>query len=222
MKPITNRIIYCLFASLLIVAVSCKNSSTGGDITDKLEMIEEVTPVTGGEKATIIVNRNEAQQAYFSIEFKNIESNDIIDNGIRDSWCIDIRAPLDLDSGTYENLPLYSTYRVDKWRPVNYLFNIADDLKKDDPELTWREFQIAIWSLRTNPEFDLNNVTSDDLPEALKTKEGEPNFNFEKVRMLLETVDNGYKEFEYGPGVKYAVIAATPPEIQTVITFVES
>ena len=117
-------------------------------------------------------------------------------------------------------MQLYSTHRVDKWRPVNYLFSIADDLKKNDPELTWREFQIAIWSLRTNPKFDLNNVTPDDLPEAFKTKEGEPNFNFEKVRMLLETVDNGYQEFEYGPGIKYAVIAATPPEIQTVITFV--
>lgn len=206
---------------MLIAAVSCKKSSTGGDITDTLELIEEVTPVTGGEETTIVVKRNEAQQAYFSIEFKNIEPNEIIDNGIRDSWCIDIRAPLNLNSGTYNNLPLYSTYRVDKWRPVNYLFNIADDLKKADPELTWREFQIALWSLRTNPKFDLQDMKSEDLPEAFKTEGGEPNFNFEKVRMLLETVEDGYSDFEYGPGIKYAVIAATPPEIQTVITFVE-
>ncbi|PAU92841.1 hypothetical protein CK503_14225 [Aliifodinibius salipaludis] len=221
MNPIKNRFIYCLLASLLIVAVSCKKNSTDGDIKDTLELIEEVTPVTGGEETTIVVKRNEAQQAYFSIQFKNIEANDIIDNGIKDSWCIDIRTPLDLDSGTYENVPLYSTYRVDKWRPVNYLFNIADDLKKDDPELTWREFQIAIWSLQTHPKFELEDVKSEDLPEAFKTEDGKPNFDFEKVKTILETVENGYTDFEYGPGIKYAVIAATPPEIQTVITFVE-
>lgn len=220
MKPITNFKI-CLYAITLLFSASCTNSSTGlePDLTESLKPVEEVLLVSGGENATITVNKNQ-KEAYFSILFSNINSNNVIENGTLEAWCIDWTKPLDSNNGTYNNIELYSTDRVEKWKPLNYLLNIKDNLLNGDPKITWREIQIAIWSLRANPEFDLDTVTAEELSGTF-TNNGQPNFSYDKVREILDIVDNGYKEFVFSTGTKFAVIAATPADIQTVFGVVE-
>jgi len=222
MKRLASFITFTIIATVLTINSACQKNATSSDddLNKTLELVEEVSEIPGGENATITVNRNDTEESYFSIEFSNINPNDILENGVKDSWCIDVRAPLDTDNGTYRDIQLYSTYLVDQWRPVNYLFSMREELKVDNPDLTWREFQIAIWALRTNPEFNLNEISMEELPDAFK-KDGQLNFSIEKVNKLLDIAEAGYEDFDYAEGSKYAVIAATPPEVQTVITFVE-
>lgn len=220
MKQTTKYVTY-LLAVIVFMNISCKNT-TGNeeDITDSLDPVEEVSLISEADNTTITVNTNSESQAYFTLEFSNIEPNDIIENGPRDGWCIDVSKSIDRNNAVYEDITLYSTYKVESWKPINYLENIREELKDEDPDLSWLEFQVAIWSLRSNPDFDVNEIDIEDLPSQFHN-DGEPTFSIEKVNNIVERINEEYKDFEYASGTKFAVIAETPPEIQTVIAFVE-
>ncbi len=211
-----------LFAIFMLFSISCSNSLTGSesDIIDSLAPVEDVHPITGGENVTITVNRNHTV-AYFNVGFSNVRTNNVIGNGTFESWCIDWKKPIDSNNGTYNGIQLYSTDRVEKWKPVNYLLNIKNILKEKDPELSWREFQIVVWTLRSNPEFNLNKIAVEELPASFRTTDGKANFNYEKVEEILSIVKIGYKDFDYSAGTKFAVIAETPADVQTVFVVAE-
>jgi hypothetical protein len=204
----------------LFVTISCKEVTDHNsiEISDSLEPIEDVTEIEGAQSATLIVEKS--NDTYFNLEFQDIEANDIIANGIREGWCIDWQTPINSQGGRYENIRLLSTYRVEKWKPLNYLLNIKDDLLQNDPEMTWQEVQIMIWSLRGYPEFDLNEIPLEDLPSEMTTN-GEPNFRYDRVNEMLELIKNNHQKYTYEQLPKFAVIAETPPDAQTVITVVE-
>jgi len=222
MKNMARGLACLMLIVLAGINVSCKKDVSGHnpEISDALDPIEEVVSVPSGENVTITVNRNSGNHAYFSIGFSGIKENMIIDNTIRDGWCIDIRTPINRNNAVYEGIKLYSTFRVRGWQRINYLFNMKDQLMASDPNLTWREFQLVIWSLRLHPQFKLDEVAVEDLPSEMQNN-GEPRFNREKVKELLDMVESGYQDFIYEPGDKYAVIIETPADVQTLITFVE-
>lgn len=221
MKLLSTYIPYLLIITL-VLNISCRKYTTAEDDTDleeSLEPVEEVELISGGEDATMTVNLN-AKEAYFDIQFSGIEPNNVIQNGSRIAWCIDIWHSIDYNGGTYSNIPLYSTYRVEKWKPLNYMFNIKDELLEEDPDLTWLEFQVAIWSLRANPEFNLDDVDIEELPGQFQN-DGEPKFNPEKVEELLNRIESEYDDFDYASSDRFAVIAETPSDTQTIIAIVE-
>lgn len=213
---------YLVIAILLFNFTSCKKGATGSEeeISETLEPVENVSIISGGENVTVTVNLDQNKQSYFSLEFSNIKPNNIIENGIREGWCLDVRAPLDHNNGTYEGIKLYTTYLVEEWKPINYLLNMKEELYKNDPDITWREIQLAIWSLREHPEFDLDKVALEDLPRAMRS-DGEPNFSSEKVKEVIALAEERYKNFEFSEGTKYVVIAETPADVQTLMTVVE-
>jgi hypothetical protein len=219
----SSKLITSLLLIVIIGGISCKKVTTGNstEIIDSLEPIEAVTPVESGENVTLIVNINAGKQAYFDLEFENIQSNSIIGNGEWDGWCIDVFKSIDSSDGEYNNVKLFSTDLVEKWMPINYLLNIQDELRADDEELTWLEIQVAVWSLRAYPKFNLDEVTLTDLPGQFH-KDGEPLFSYEKVEDILALVDSEYKEFDYTQkGTKFAVVAELPVDVQTVFAVVE-
>lgn len=79
---------------------------------------------------------------------------------------------------------------------------------------------MAVWSLRGFPEFDLDKIDIHDLPGRMQD-DGQPNFNIEKVKEILQIVENSHKDFSFSPGTKFAVIAETPADVQTIITVVQ-
>jgi hypothetical protein len=220
MKILPRYTLFVGVIGLLLMLTSCEEVAdhNENEINDSLEPIEDVSQIVGAESATLIVDKSNA--SYFSLELQDIGSNEIIANGISEGWCIDWQTPINSDGGRYENITLYSTFRVEKWKPLNYLLNIKDDLMESDPDLTWQEVQILIWSLRGFPEFDLNEIPIEELPGRMTTN-GEPNFSYERVNEILEQVKNNHHKFSYEQGTKFAVIAETPADVQTVITVVE-
>lgn len=222
MKLLSKQITCLLLAAFVIGGTTCKNEITGDKkIGDSLEPIEEVTPVAGAENVTLIVETNPKNQAYFDLAFNNIQPNAIISDGNFDGWCIDAFKSINSNGGTYDNLQLFSTDRVEKWMPINYLLNIREDLIAKDQELTWLEIQLAVWSLRTYPNFRLDDIVIADLPGQFH-KDGEPLFNHQKVSDILELVNNEYEQFDYTKkGTKYAIVAKLPVDVQTVFAVVE-
>lgn len=219
MRKIANYPIYIFTFIILFSITSCEYlSQNESGISDSLEPVEEVSLISGAENATITVNKD--TESYFTIEFNHIETNNIIQNGTGEGWCIDWKKSIDSNGGSYNGIELYSTYRVEKWKPVNYLLNIKEDLIADDPDLTFREIQLAIWSMRANPEFNLDEVAVKDIPGRMLSDDGQPGFSYEKVNHILDIVEAGYKDFEFTPDSRFAVVAATPSDIQTVFTVV--
>lgn len=220
MKNLPRYTLFVVVCAALLVTIACEEVAdhNRNEISDSLEPIEDVAKILGAENATLVVEKSDA--SYFNLEFQDIESNDVIANGISEGWCIDWQTPIDSNGGRYENITLYSTFRVEKWRALNYLLNVKDDLLQSDPDMTWQEIQLLIWSLRGYPKFDLNEIPIEDLPGRMTTN-GEPNFRYERVNEILELVKNNHQKFSYEEGSKYAVIAETPADVQTVITVVE-
>ncbi len=222
-----NTLVTVKIGVVLLLFVACESVFNGNkksdspDLGDSLDPIEEVTLINGAENATLTVRINKDETTYFTIELTNIESNEIIDNSIYDAWCIDVWKSIDSNNGNYQNIELYSTYLVEKWKPVNYLLNIQTELMNQDSEITWLEIQLAIWSLRAYPEFDLESVALEELPGQFRSN-GESTFNSEKVKEILNIVDASYQDFDYTKdGVKFAVAAEMPIDVQTVILIVE-
>jgi hypothetical protein len=202
---------------LFIFVSSCGDSPTNTNITDSLQPVEDVIPIKGAESVEISLRKS--QQTFFEINFSKIESNNIIQNGSREGWCIDWTKPISSNGDTYSNIRLFSTYNVESWMPLNYLFNIMGDLRKNDPAITFKELQIVIWSLRGNPEFNLNKINIEELPSSMHDN-GEPLFNRDKVDKILGIVEAGYRDFVPTVTSRFAVIAETPADTQTVITVV--
>lgn len=215
-----NRINYCFIFPFLmsLVITSCTDVSTQSALEDSLEKVEEVSLISGTSNTSITVNKS--NESYFRIDFSGIGTNDIITNGEGEGWCIDWQKPINASNSTYENIPLYSTYNVESWKPINYLFNIVDDLRSSMPEMTHLEIQLAVWTLRGNPEFDIANINPENSPSGIFS-DGQPLYNIEILEEILEAVEAGYKTYEPGENSRFAVIAATPADVQTVITVVE-
>ncbi len=207
-----------LFAALLLVMPSCDSVTNQNSVDVSLDPVEEVLSIEGANSATITVNR--ADESYFSIDFSEISENSIIGNGEGEGWCIDWQKPIDSNGGVYSNIPLYSTFNVKGWEPINYMFNIMEQLKADEPGITFREVQAAIWSMRGNPEFDLDTIEPSDLPDIMYSN-GESTFDRELVDYIIKVVESGYEDFVPTEGTRFAVIAETPVDVQTVITVVE-
>ncbi|MDZ7755826.1 hypothetical protein [Rhodohalobacter sp.] len=211
-----NKLLIITLGAMLFVS-SCAESPTSDNLTDSLEPVEDVVLIKGAENSEISLRKS--AKAFFEINFSNINSNDIIQNGKQEGWCIDWTMPISSNGEAYSNISLYSTYNVKGWRSLNYLFNIIDDIKRDDPDITFKEVQIVIWSLRGNPVFDLNTISNEDLPSSMH-ENGEPLFSREKVDKILGIVESGYRDFVPTATSRFAVVAETPADTQTVITVV--
>jgi hypothetical protein len=220
MRLVQKFLLLILTVFTVLSITSCKNlTGDSGNISESLDPVENVVPLEGAESSTITVNKGTG--SYFRLGFSGLNSNDVIENGfIGEGWCIDWQKPIESNNGTYSDIQLYSTFNVEKWNPLNFLFNIMDELKQADPDLTYREFQAVVWSLRGLPEFNLAAVLDKDLPSRLREGD-EANFSREKVATILEIIEGGYRDFDFSEGTRYAVIAETPSDVQTVITVVE-
>jgi hypothetical protein len=214
-----NKLLQCtLLIAVLIWQTSCQSITDSAPVEDSLGPDLEVMFINGTENTNLKVNRT--QESFFTLALSNMGSNNIIEEGSGEGWCIDWKKPIDSNGGVYNNIRLYSTFNVEKWNPLNFLLNIKGQLIVNDPEITYREIQLAVWSLRGFPKFDLNEVSDQDLPSRMM-ENGQPAYNREKVEEILQIVENGYRDFDFIQGTKFAVIAETPSDVQTVITVVE-
>lgn len=209
--------ILVLFAGLLFCITSCDIYPAESQETENYNQFQGLEQVKGAEKTKITIHQGSAvgRDAYFEFEIENIES-DIIASGVYEGWCIEWTKPIAQQGDTYENIQMYSTYGKDKWKPLNYFLNIKDELKKEDPDLTYKEFQAVIWTIAEGPEFDLNTLVDDKLPPRLQ-ENGKPNFSKEKAIAIAKDIRSKSSSFEYSSDSQYAMFMKTDDDDQDIM-----
>jgi len=211
------------FISLLGVMVfsfiyisACENP--GNSLEESVAPYLELQSVDGASNATITVNRGEAQDldSYFAIDLSNIDPNGLVTEGMTEGWCLDWGIPIRQNNDVHTGVKMFNTFGSEKWKPANYLMNIKDELQKNDPELTYREIQVALWSLIEVPAFDMDKALSEGTMPSRMMKNASPNFDVDKTKQIVNRVKAKATEFEYKPGTPVIVYSQVSEDQQPV------
>lgn len=201
--------ILALAATLLISIfyISACDNNVGSTLEESIEPYLELNEIDGASNATVTINRGEnaGLDSYFAFDVKNVGNNGLLKEGLTEGWCLGWDRAIAQNNDTHNGVEMYSTYGSEKWKPVNYLMNIKDDLKDEDPELTYKEIQVAIWSLMDEPKFDLDKVLENgEMPPRLMN-DGQPDFSTTKVKNIIGYILGNIHKFKYKWGTKYFI-----------------
>lgn len=202
-----------LIASMMLIT-SCKDN-VGTTFEDSVAPYMELQAIAEASDMTVTLNKGTTKglDSYFAFDMSNIQPNGLIRSGMAEGWCLEWDKPIAQNNDVHTGIEMYSTYGSDTWRPANYLMNIVDELRAEDPELTYREIQVALWSVIESPAFDMHKVLENgEMPERLMDN-GMPNFSVSKVEDIVSRVRNEYQAFSYS-GNKYLSYANTGPDKQ--------
>lgn len=182
-----NRVlaIATILIGSLFVFSSC-DQSTSTELDDTFNVIKEVSAIEGAQNATMNLSNNSSNGSAFVVNFSNIEPNNLINNGQKEAWCIEWGVPV--NNGNQEGVKLYSTRGQDGWKELNYFLSIKDQLKKQDPDLTWKEVQVVIWSLVQYKPFDVDDIPTYQNFDKQFYDNGEYRFNVQKVKNIVSQV----------------------------------
>ena len=199
---------FVFFAALFISA--CQNELSSS-FEDSLEPYMELESIENAENAIIKVSKGESKgfDSYFAFDLNNTPDHGLVRPGLAEGWCVEWNKAIAQNDDIHGGVKMYSTKGNTSWKPANYLMNIKDDLQSENPDITYREIQVALWSLIETPAFDLNEVLENGTMPARMMLNGEPNFNVNKVGEIVNRVRNEVTDFEYGPNKRFIVFART-------------
>ncbi len=209
-----------LFITAGLLYTACDNT-TAPSFEDSIDLVVGLEPITGTENSVIKINKGTdlGVDSWFVFDIDGMQTGGIVNNGVVEGWCVEWNKPIQSDGTAHLNYQSYSTFGKDKWKPLNYFLSIKDQIKAEDPSLTYKEIQATIWSLIAEPKFDLNKLTNEQLPTRLKKSDGTPDFSKEKVLALANRVMKNVDSFEYKRNKPVAVLHDMGNDKQVVITF---
>src|SRR6056297_2116629 len=196
-----------LFSFIYLSA--CENP--GNSLEESVAPYLELQAVDGASNVTMTVNRGAAMgmDSYFAVDMTNFDSDGFITEGLKEAWCLDYQKPIDQNNDVHTGIKMFNTFGSDNWKPANYLMNIKDELQANDPSLTYREIQVALWSVIKEPAFNINKAVSEgSMPARLMTN-GAPNFDVNKTNQIVSKVRSESPNFEYKLGTPSIVYAKT-------------
>jgi len=178
-------------------------------IEDSIAPYLELQAIAEASNATITVNQGEAKglDSYFAFDMSNIQSGGIVREGLTEGWCLEWNKPIRQNNDVHNGIEMFNTFGSTTWKPANYLMNIKNELKAEDPSITYKEIQVALWTLIETPAFDLDKVLrSGDMPSRLM-ENGQPNFDVDKVKAINNRVRSEVSDFEYNSGSSYILFS---------------
>ena len=209
---------YLILSGVLLLSIlfwsACNNP--GSSLEESVEPYLELESIEEASSTTVTVNKGETYglDSFFAFDLSNIKPNGIVSNGLKEGWCLEWNKPLDSNNGVQTDVKMFNTHGSDSWKPANYLMNIKDDLQSVDPELTYREIQVALWSLIEVPAFNIDKALQDGTMPSRMLTNGSPNFNVEKTKGIVNKVRNEVDDFVYKPGTPVIVYSNTASDDQ--------
>lgn len=210
-----------LLTILLLLAgfvASCDNNLNNTDIEDTLAPYVQLDAIEGASNTTLTVRRGTPAglDSYFAFNISNVGNNPIISEGLVEGWCLEWNKPIAQNNDIHDGVKAYSTYGSEEWKPVNYLMSIKNKLKREDPSLSYKEIQVALWSLIDVPRFDVDEVlAARRMPSSMMTN-GQPNFSVSKVKDIVDRVRSNSDTYTYDESVPYLVFSRTADDTQNV------
>ena len=211
---------YLILSGVLLLSIlfwsACNNP--GSSLEESVKPYLELQAVDGASNVTMTVNRGAAKglDSYFAVDFTNFDSNGIVSEGLKEGWCLDYQRAIDQNNDVHEGIKMFNTFGSENWKPANYLMNIKDELKQNDPSITYKEIQVALWSLIEKPSFNIDKALSEGtMPSRLMTN-GSPNFSIEKTKGIINKVRNEVDDFVYKIGTPVIVYSNTAHDDQDV------
>jgi len=193
---------------------ACENP--GNSLEESVAPYLELDAIAEASNTTITVNRGQTVglDSYFAFDISNVNDNKFVREGLTEGWCLEWNKPISQNNDVHRGIELYSTYGSQTWKSANYLMNIKNELKANDPSITYKEIQVALWSLIETPEFNLDKVLANNkMPSRLMTN-GQPNFNVSKTKGIINKVRSESADFNYGFGSEFFVFARTGEKLQ--------
>ncbi|MEX0647927.1 MAG: hypothetical protein WEA56_08015 [Balneolaceae bacterium] len=216
-----NPVMWISILSLFLHVASCTppaGDEGENDENDNYDLFYELKELEGSAGTILSINQGVTvgRNSWFEFEISNFQENKIITPGVHEGWCIEWTKQIAQQGDIHENVRMFSTYGKDRWKPLNYFLNIKDDLLLQDPDLTFREFQVVIWLVVHGPDFDLNKLSTNQLPARLRDN-GEPIFDAEKAKNIAAKVKSEASSFIYSSGKTFAVLMDTGSDKQDVV-----
>jgi hypothetical protein len=209
---------WLIFLTAAFIFTSCQ-TSFDSSLEESVAPYLELSAIDGASNTTITVNRGESHglDSYFAFDLSNInhtETNGLIREGVIEGWCLEWNKPIRQNNDVHPGVELFNTFGSDTWKAPNYLMSIKDDLKAENPDLTYKEIQVALWSLIEEPAFNVDQVLKNGrMPSRMMTN-GQPNFDVEKTKQIVNRVRNEVPAFEYKPGGPVLLFARTNDDQQ--------
>jgi len=216
-----NLAIFLIFLTANLLFIACDNSVTPSTFEESIDMVVGLNPVSGTENSTIKVSQGEdmGMDSWFVFEIDQMQPNGFVENGVVEGWCVEWTKAVESNGTAHKNNMSYSTFGKEKWKPLNFFLSIKDQLKVEDPNLTFKEMQAVIWSLVAEPKFDLNTLKNEELPKRLKDRNGNPDFSKTKVLQIVDRVLSNLDSFEYDQNKPSATMHDLGNDKQVIITF---
>lgn len=197
-----------LFGAIFISA--CQNG-VNTSFENSVEPYMELEAIDNTENTIITVNRGDVSglDSYFSFNLNNTPDHGLVRAGLTEGWCLEWNKAIAQNNDTHGGVEMYSTAGSSTWKPANYLMNIRKELQEEDPSLTYREIQVALWSLIETPAFNLDEALNNGTMPSRMLLNGKPNFDVNKVKSITNRVRKEVVDFSYGPDKRFLVFART-------------
>lgn len=174
-----------ILVGVFFVFSACE-SNMAPDVEESFNVIQEVEAIEGAQNATMDLQNNNSGESYFTVDLSNIEPNNLINNTTKEAWCIEWDKGA--INGVQEGVKLHSTKGKEGWKELNYLLTIKDQLRAQDPELTWKEIQVAIWSLVPHKPFDIDKIPTYQNFDPQFYNDDEYKFDVQKAKNIVSQV----------------------------------
>jgi len=210
MKRFQNKTTHLM--GLLILSVlyfgACQNN-VDTTFEDSVTPYMELQSIQQASNATFTVNKGDSKglDSYFAYDISNIESTGLLGEGLSEGWCLEWDKPIGSNNSIYNGIQMFNTFGSETWKPANYLMNIKDELKAEDPKITYREIQVALWSLIETPRFNLNEALANDHIPSRLMEDGKPNFSVNRVNKIVDRVRSESGDFTYSNNSDYLLFA---------------
>ncbi len=159
------------------IFLSC-DRSTNVELEESFEIIKEVTPISVEGNIQMNLQRDRNENSFFTVT---------LNSGVtKEAWCVEWNEAS--VEGLQSDIQFYSTQGKKQWKELNYFMSIKDGLMEQDPDLTFREIQVVIWSLMKNPSFDVDKISQYKNISSDIYDNGQPKFNVQKVKDILGRV----------------------------------